>query len=38
MNINIDFMKEEDIDAILDVSSLSFSVRLEQSLIYTGII
>ena len=26
MNIVIDFMKEEDIDAILDISSLSFSV------------
>ena len=26
MNILIDFMKEEDIDAILDISSLSFSV------------
>ena len=26
MNIMIDFMKEEDIDAILDISSLSFSV------------
>ena len=26
MNIIIDFMKEEDIDEILDISSLSFSI------------
>lgn len=26
MNISIDFMKEEDIDAVLDISSLSFSI------------
>jgi ribosomal-protein-alanine N-acetyltransferase len=26
MNVLIDFMKEEDVDAILDISSLSFSI------------
>lgn len=26
MDLNIDFMKEEDIDAVLDISSLSFAI------------
>ena len=26
MNINVDLMKEEDIDSVLDISSLSFSI------------
>ena len=29
MNVIIDLMKEEDIDEILDISSLSFSICLE---------